>query len=61
MELKFLLRLMLENNEMQEFLLSRMNETALEAAALQQEIDEISSLGMETYNVPREFIQAMKN
>ena len=34
MELKFLLRLMLENNEMQEFLLSRMNETALEAAAL---------------------------
>ena len=44
LEMKMLLRLMLENIEMHEFLFTKMNEIALEATDLLQENEKISSI-----------------
>ena len=61
LEMKMLLRCMLEYNELHEYLFTRMNEAAMEADALQRENEKISSLCVRMYKVPKRHLQAMEN
>ena len=60
LEMKMLVRLMLENTEMHEFLFKKMNEIALEAADLIQENENNFSICSERYSLPRKIIRAVK-
>ena len=59
-EMKVLLRLMISNMEMHEFLWTKMNEKALEAVHLQQENEKCSSICLRLYGFPKKSMQAMK-
>ena len=60
LEMKMMVRLMLENIELHEYLFKKMNELALEAADLIHENENNFSICSERYSLPRKIIRAMK-